>query len=713
MMKRLQFLSYTNASVIPQRMIAKREFRSFPLEMHPKCLSLLSALLLISGLLSLRAQDRPNPLAPIEDQPNLPRVLLIGDSISIGYTLPTRDLLRGTANVHRIPTNGGPTSRGIEKIDEWLGNESWDVIHFNWGLHDLKFMEDGERQVSLDEYEQNLGTLVARLRRTGASLIWAPTTPVPHGNLSPLRKPGDDIIYNIVAERIMRENQVAINDLYHFAQPQLDQIQRPANVHFTAAGSQALAGQVAESITQALQDRQQRSHSENTPPNFVIFIADDHGENDLGCYGNDRVRTPNIDQLASEGMRFTRAFLTISSCSPSRSSILTGRYPHNTGAEDLHMPLPADQYTLARYLQAAGYYCASVGKWHLGNPEKRNWNNVVECQAEVMAERTIEALRKRDTTKPFFYWVASIDPHRSYQEGAVDPPHSPDDVRVPPYLPDHPKIRKELALYYDEVSRFDQHIGQIRAELEHQGVLDNTVIIYVSDNGMPFPRAKCTLYDSGIHTPLIVRWPQHIPAGSVQTGLASTVDLAPTLMALAGVPQQSMEGINLAPMFFDANVSLRERVYSEANWHDFEKFTRSVRSPQFKLVRNYYWDTPLWNSVDSINSITWHGMLEARSAGELTPAQAFLFNPERPFEEFYDLDADPFELVNVIDDPNYRRIINELRADLDNWRTDTGDHMPETRRRDGWTRRGNPLPHNQPWYDRFIQQGGKNSFDRF
>ncbi len=662
---------------------------------------------------SVLSQPEPSPLAPIQNDPRLPRVLLIGDSISIGYTLPVRRLLAGKANVHRIPENGGPTTRGLEKLDQWLGGREWDVIHFNWGLHDLKFMEDGKRQVSLDTYERNLAELASKLQQTGASLIWAHTTPVPHGKLRPLRKPGDSAIYNLAAERIMRLRQVAMNDLHTFARERLAAIQKPENVHFTPAGSEQLARQVTQAIQNALDGRSRNQAQPAGRPNFVIFIADDHGENDLGCYGNSRIRTPNIDRLAAEGMRFTQAFLSISSCSPSRSSILTGRWPHNTGAEDLHTPLPAEQHTLARYLKAAGYYCAAVGKWHLGAAEKRHWHQVDECQAEAMAKRSIQALRQRDPAKPFFFWLASVDPHRSYSPGAADPPHSPNAVRLPPYLPDHPDIRKELALYYDEVSRFDRHIGLIREELERQGAMDNTVILYLSDNGMPFPRAKCTLYDSGIHTPLIIRWPGIVPKAGVQSGLVSSIDLAPTLLSIANLPQNTMEGIDITPMLRDPNARLRNTIFAEANWHDFEKFTRAIRTPQFKLIRNYYWDTPLWNSVDSINSITWRGMLETRSAGKLTAAQSFLFRPERPFEEFYDLDADPFELVNLINNPHYRRLVDKLRADLDNWRAATRDTMPKERRPDGWTRRGHPLPHNQPWYDRFIQQGGKNSFDKF
>jgi acyl-CoA thioesterase-1 len=199
-------------------------------------------------------KGKPDPaMAPIEDRPGLPRVLLIGDSISIGYTLPVRAALEGKANVHRIPTNGGPTINGLKQIDQWLGDGPWDVIHFNWGLHDLKQIE-GKQQVPLDEYEQNLRKLVARLKQTGAKLIWSSTTPVPEGS-SPPRSNEDVLAYNAVAKKIMDENQVAIDDLYEFARPKLAEIQRKANVHFTPEGSKVLAGQVAESIAKALEKK--------------------------------------------------------------------------------------------------------------------------------------------------------------------------------------------------------------------------------------------------------------------------------------------------------------------------------------------------------------------------------------------------------------------------------------------------------------------------
>jgi lysophospholipase L1-like esterase len=194
----------------------------------------------------------PDPsMAPVADDPGLPRVLLIGDSISIGYTVPVREKLKGKANVHRIPTNGGPTSNGVKNLSSWLGTGKWDVIHFNWGLHDLKQMPDGKIQIPLDEYEKNLRELVKTLKATGAKLIWCNTTPVPDADLNPPRKNADVIAYNNSARRIMEENHVAINDLYTITLPELSRVQRPANVHFTPEGYEFLAKKVAADILKA------------------------------------------------------------------------------------------------------------------------------------------------------------------------------------------------------------------------------------------------------------------------------------------------------------------------------------------------------------------------------------------------------------------------------------------------------------------------------
>jgi len=205
------------------------------------------------GVKPARPAPKPDPtLVPIQDEPGLPRVLLIGDSISMGYTLPVRALLKGKANVHRILTNGGPTTNGTRSLSKWLGTGKWDVIHFNWGLHDLKRMDDGKHQVPIEPYEKNLRQLVGELKQTGAALIWASTTPVPKGDLKPPRDDADVVAYNAVARKVMDENGVAINDLYAFAAPKLAELQLPANVHFSAKGSAALAEQVAAAIAKAL-----------------------------------------------------------------------------------------------------------------------------------------------------------------------------------------------------------------------------------------------------------------------------------------------------------------------------------------------------------------------------------------------------------------------------------------------------------------------------
>ena len=209
----------------------------------------------------LYAQPKKGPLAPIKDNPKLPRVLLIGDSISIGYTLSTREFLKGKANLHRIPTNGGPTTKGLANIEAWLGKDKWDLIHFNWGLHDLKYMgpngenlypkeKGGKPQVPIKAYEENLEKLVIRLKKTGAKLIWRNTTPIPPGSKG--RYVGDSIRYNEIAARIMKKHHISTHDLFTVSKKRMKELMRPANVHYTAEGSRVLGKDVARIVIEAL-----------------------------------------------------------------------------------------------------------------------------------------------------------------------------------------------------------------------------------------------------------------------------------------------------------------------------------------------------------------------------------------------------------------------------------------------------------------------------
>ena len=211
----------------------------------------------------LAADAAPDPsLTPVDDVPGLPRVLLIGDSISMGYTIPTRKLLEGQANVHRIPTNGGPTINGLKHIDQWLGDGKWAVIHFNFGLHDAKLPPEGIRHAPPDVYEKNLRAIVSRLKATGAKLIWATTTPVPTGGvLAPDRRFGSVDQYNGIAKQVMAENGVAVDDLNAAATPRMNEIlirrtdaqgKVHWDLHYTPEGYALLAKQVAGSIEQVL-----------------------------------------------------------------------------------------------------------------------------------------------------------------------------------------------------------------------------------------------------------------------------------------------------------------------------------------------------------------------------------------------------------------------------------------------------------------------------
>lgn len=205
------------------------------------------------AVLSTSAQDakpkaEAKKPAPVTDEPGLPRVLLIGDSISIGYTPAVRELLKGKANLHRIPANGGPTSNGLRSLKAWLGAGKWDVVHFNFGIHDAKFMPDGKQQVPPEDYEKNLRAIVKQLQATGAKLIWATTTPIPEGDLNPPRRFEKVSVYNAAAKKVMEEMGVTINDLNAHITPQLATLQNAKDVHFSKAGSEFLAKQVAASI---------------------------------------------------------------------------------------------------------------------------------------------------------------------------------------------------------------------------------------------------------------------------------------------------------------------------------------------------------------------------------------------------------------------------------------------------------------------------------
>lgn len=422
-------------------------------------------------------------------------------------------------------------------------------------------------------------------------------------------------------------------------------------------------------------------------PNIIVFVADDMATEDCGAYGHPNAKTPNIDRMAKEGMVFKNAYLTCSSCSPSRSSIMTGRYPHQTGAEQLHWPLPGDQVMFPKVLREAGYWTASVGKWHLGNQVMPQFDLVKQGGGKSGCEHWVPVLKDRPKDKPFFMWLASIDPHRPYEDDIIPNPTKPDEVVIPPYLPDTPKVRKDMMMYQDEIRRLDGFVGEVMAELERQGVLDETLLIFMSDNGRPFPRCKTTVYDSGIRTPFVARWPSRIKAGTVTDRLVSAVDLSNTLIAVAGgKAPDSFLGHDFSPLFADPNKVIREYIFGERNWHDHEGRSRAVRDERYKLIRNDYPDLPHTPPADAIRSLTFEEMKRLRDEKKLTQAQFAVFQAPIPRYELYDCEADPHELKNLANDPEQKATFDRLNKALETWGHETKDFVPAFRTPDDYSR---------------------------
>jgi len=413
-------------------------------------------------------------------------------------------------------------------------------------------------------------------------------------------------------------------------------------------------------------------------PNVIILIADDLAWNDVGCFGHPTIRTPHLDRMAAEGMRFTSAFLTAASCSPTRCSVITGRYPHATGAAELHQPLPADQVAFPGLLKAGGYYTAAAGKWHMGDDARRHFDRIYGGGPSG-GEQWLRALRERPNDRPFLMWLAASDPHRPYRPDTIDPPHRPEDMVVPPFLPDVPEVRHDLALYCDEVSRLDAFVGRVLDEVDRQGIGEDTCILFFSDNGRPFPRCKTRLYDSGVKTPLLVRWPGHIEPGTVCDSLVSVIDFAPTILHLAGLPaSETFQGVSFAPLLRDPAATTRDCIFAEHNWHDYQAHERAARSKDFLYIRNAFPHLPGTPPADAVRSETFQMMRRLRGEGLLSAYQHDCFILPRPAEELYDVNKDPYSLRNVADDPAYADALGRMRAVLDDWIRRTDDRIPAT-----------------------------------
>ena len=413
-------------------------------------------------------------------------------------------------------------------------------------------------------------------------------------------------------------------------------------------------------------------------PNIVFFIADDVSQEDFGCYGHLSIKTPHTDALAAEGMRFDNAYLTTSSCSPSRCSIITGRYPHNTGAPELHVTLPETQIRFPELLREAGYYTVLSGKNHMFGNKDRAFDKITEGGGPGNEADWLEHVQNRPKDKPFFFWFASSDAHRGWAESDDAPLYETDSVVVPPYMVDTKITREDLASYYHEVSRYDHFIGVVTAELKRQGVLENTMIVVAADNGRPFPRAKSRLYDSGIKTPWVVHYPDVVKTPSVTKNLVSVIDLSATCLELAGLAKPSyVQGQSFVPILKDPKVEVRQLIFSEHNWHVYKNHERMVRFGDFVYVKNNYPNQPnlAYESDDRFPAGA--ELWKAHAVGKTTAAQQQVFANPCPEEELFLLSKDPDQLTNLAGNPEYEKVIAQARGLITDWTEQTGDTIPK------------------------------------
>lgn len=447
----------------------------------------------------------------------------------------------------------------------------------------------------------------------------------------------------------------------------------------------------------ACQTEQADSHQEPKQPNFLVLMSDNHYVSHLGCYGDPVVKTPTIDQIAKQGVRFSHAFCAAPSCTPARSAMLAGQDIWRLGPGGNLWSSLADTIPLyTDLLEAAGYAVGHDRKgWGPGDVEAggrtRNPAGYTHQDFASFLAHT-DSAQGEDT--PWSYWLSSRNPHRPFTEGSgVASGMDPTQVVVPPYLPDVPEVREDICDYYYEIQQFDAEVAEALAILKQRNQLDNTILIICGDNGWMMPRGLANLYDFGTRVPLIISWPQHFPSDRLVSDFVSLNDVAPTVLDLAGLPIPSqMTAQSLVPILTselegrieaqrDFMVTARER-HALVRQGGLGYPGRSIRTDDFLYIHNLTpdrWpagDPPLFGDIDlhmlHKNTPTKEYMMLYKDLPEVQAlyAQAFL---KRPAHELFDLRSDPYQMNNVADDPNYQDIKAELIDQLHAYLAETDD----------------------------------------
>jgi arylsulfatase A-like enzyme len=409
---------------------------------------------------------------------------------------------------------------------------------------------------------------------------------------------------------------------------------------------------------------EEESHKEK--PNILWIVADDLGT-DLGCYGEGNVRTPNLDRFALEGIRYSNFFTVTAVCSPSRSALITGMYPVSIHAHQhrtrFKKPLPAPVQPVTHLFREAGYFTFNGDFSDPEKPGKQDYNFI----ADSLYDGTHWS--QCPGGMPFFGQIQISYPHRPFQRDTLHPVN-PDKLEIPPYYPDHPIARKDWAMYLEFIQLLDREFGKVIDDLDRDELLGNTIIFFFGDQGRPHVRAKQFMYDGGIHTPLIIRFPGQVQKGTESDWLISNIDIPATSLHLAGIHIPAyMQGKD----FLEPDTEPRKYIFTMRDRRDETvDRIRAVRSKEYKYIRNFYPELPYtqFNAYKKFRYPVLTLMEVLYHQRKLTDVQSLFMTSSRPTEELYHLTADPYEIRNLAGDPEYKNEMMTFREIMNQWLQD-------------------------------------------
>jgi uncharacterized sulfatase len=415
-------------------------------------------------------------------------------------------------------------------------------------------------------------------------------------------------------------------------------------------------------------------------PNFLFIIADDCTFRDIGCYGG-QAHTPNIDRLASEGMKFNQCFQSAPMCSPTRHNIYTGLYPVKSGAYPNHTFVKDGTKSVVHYLKPLGYRVALSGKRHI-SPQKsfpfeysgKDNNPDLDVIDSLLSEcKTSET--------PFCLFACSNEPHSPWNKGDASR-YPPAKVKLPPYFVDTKETREDMSKYLAEITYYDWQVGECLKLLDKHAVAENTLVVVVSEQGSSFPFGKWTCYDTGLQSACLVRWPGHVKANSVSDALIEYIDILPTFIdAAGGKPAAVLQGKSLLPVLFGETSRHKDFVFGEMTTRGIINGSsyfgiRSIRSDKFKYILNFTPDETFTNACT--NSEAFKSWEQKATAGDADAAEKVRRYYHRPAEELYAITEDTDEWNNLAGDPKFAEVKAELRSQLDAWMLAQGDKGQET-----------------------------------